>query len=82
MSSQIVGQFLMDFGSDDRHIAGSSEAQSYAISTNLQDNDLDVLTNQYLLPGFSAKNQHGPSLQLAFGYAPPFDAVSIKPEGK
>ena len=64
MSSQTVGQFLMDFGSDDRHVAGSREAQFYAISVNSQHDDFDVLTDQNLLPAFRLRTSMDPPCNL------------------
>ena len=81
-SSQRVGEFSMNLGPTDRHIARGSEAQLHPIPFNLQHNHLDVLANEDSLAGFSAKNQHVVTLRVR---SPVTSVISmpsrIKPEG-
>ncbi len=71
----------MNLGPTDRHITRGYEAQLHPVSFDFQHNYLYVLTNENSLLGFSAKNQHVPSLQYAPGQVPHFDGISFKPEG-
>jgi len=58
IASKTIGQFLMNFGSTDRHVSRGSEAQLDPISVNLQHHDFNIFPDKHPFAGFSAKNQH------------------------
>jgi hypothetical protein len=49
-----IGQFLVDFGPENRHVSGSFEAELDPISLNLEHHDLDIFPHQHSLARLSA----------------------------
>ncbi len=57
-ASERIGQFFMNFGPEDRHVARGVETKFYLISVHRQYRYFDVLANENAFTGLSFQNQH------------------------